>query len=535
MYFLFSFKCPARMKTLLLLLWCFLSLPALIIAEEQKVGKGPKAKKHKAPKIKEEDNVLILTGSNFSGALKENRYLLVKFYIALSAPSQAVKEEFSIAAGQLKKAKSEVKFGQVDITQEKNLGKEFKIKEFPTFKLFIDGDRKEPIDCKAVRTAAAFVTWINRRIGASYVLLNSTEQYEEFLQSDTVSVVGFYKDLNSSLARHFTEAAKDAPEIPFGFVGNEDILSHVGITGNMVAVYKKDKPVRYLISEEEIKSKLDLIRSIRIYIMDVVTEYNLETSVSIFDVPVNNHILLFASKTSKDFNIMYEVYESAALEFRGQIIFILVDTDESRNGRLFEYFRITEVDTPAVRILNLTSDMKYRMPADDVTFENVRNFCQWYLDGKVKPQKNSEEIPKYWDKHPVKVLVGKNFNKVAFNKSSNAFVMFYAPWNKESQELLPVWEDLGRRYMNNTNVTIAKIDCTANDIQLMVLDRYPYFRFFPAGLDNQSVRYKGNKTIEAFTEFLENELRSSITKEEDSSGSEQSSSEDDAKKIKEEL
>ncbi|XP_077306129.1 protein disulfide-isomerase-like protein of the testis [Lithobates pipiens] len=519
------------MKTLLLV-FCLVSSTPLIIAEEQKPGIGPKTKKHKAPKFKEEDNVLVLTGSNFSRALKENKYLLVKFYVALSAPSQTVKEEFSIAAGQLRKEQSEVKFGQVDITQEKELGKEFKIHDFPTFKLFINGEKNQPIDCKGVRTAAAFVTWINRRIGHSFVLLNTTEQYESFIQSDKVSVVGFFEDLNSNLIQHFTEAAKDVSEFPFGFVSNEDILSYVGITGNMVAIYKKEKPIRYLLSEEEIKSKLDLIRSIRIYIMDVVTEYNLETSVTIFDVPVNNHILLFTSKTSENFNPIYESYESAALEFRGRIIFVLVDTDESRNGRLFEYFRITEVDTPAIRILNITSDTKYRMPADDVTFENVRNFCQSYLDGKAKLQTNSEEVPSDWDKHPVKLLVGKNFNKVAFNKSSDAFVMFYAPWNKESQELLPVWEDLGKRYMNNTNVTIAKIDCTANDIQLIVLDRYPYFRFFPTGSDNKSVRYTGEKTITAFTEFLENKLRSSNTKEEDSS---ETSSDDDAKKIKEEL
>lgn len=68
--------------------------------------------------------------------------------VALSAPSQTVKEEFSIAAGQLRKEQSEVKFGQVDITQEKDLGKEFKIQDFPTFKLFINGERKQPIDCK---------------------------------------------------------------------------------------------------------------------------------------------------------------------------------------------------------------------------------------------------------------------------------------------------------------------------------------------------------------------------------------------------
>ncbi|XP_069839965.1 protein disulfide-isomerase-like protein of the testis isoform X2 [Dendropsophus ebraccatus] len=455
--------------------------------------------------------------------------------VALSAPSQTVKEEFSIAATHLKQETTDVRFGQVDITQEKDLGKEFQITEFPTFKLFVNSDRKNPTDCKGVRTATAFVTWINRRMGPSSMLINTTDQYESFIQSDKVSVVGFIKDPGSRFAEHFSEAAGDVPEFPFGLVTNEDVLLHVGITQNMATVYRRDKPVHYLISEEEIESSVDLVRLIRTYVMDVVTEYNLETSVTIFDVPIYNHILLFASKTSEQFSTMYESYESAALEFRGKIVFVLVDTDESRNGRIFEYFRIKEVDTPAVRILNLTSDTKYRMPADDVTTENIRSFCQRYLDGKAKPQRDSEDIPKDWDKHPVKVLVGKNFNKVAFNKSTNAFVMFYAPWSKPCKELLPVWKELGKRYQNNTNVTIAKIDCTANDIQLIMLDRYPFFRFFPAGSDTKSIRYTGEKTIEAFTEFLEDELRSSQMKEEETFSSGESSNEEHEKQMKEEL
>lgn len=61
-----------------------------------------------------------------------------------------------------------------------------------------------------------------------------------------------------------------------------------------------------------------------------------------------------------------------------------------------------------------------------------------------------------------------------------------APWSQKCMVLFPVLEELGRKYQNHSTVTIAKIDITANDIQLTYQDRYPFFRLFPA--DSQKVR-----------------------------------------------
>ncbi|NWV23657.1 PDILT protein, partial [Origma solitaria] len=328
--------------------------------------------------------------------------------------SQNLSEEFAEAARQLKKEAPRIQFGKIDVTHQHDLRKEFNIRAFPTVKLFVNGSREDPIDCKGVRTASTFITWVKRRTGPSAVLINSTDQAEAMIKAEDLAVIGFFRELHNDSAEVFCETARDVPEVAFGLAASEELCASYGVQRSSVVLFRKGKPVHTEVLEDGRQSKLGLTRIIKTFTLDLVTEYNIETSVKIFDVPVENHILLFTPTNSETFREIYGNYEAAAAEFRGEILFVLVDTNEGRNGRIFEYFRIRDIDVPAVRILNLTSDAKYKMPADEVTVENLREFCQSYLNGKAKQHLPSEEIPEDWDKRPVKVLVGKNFNSVIF-------------------------------------------------------------------------------------------------------------------------
>ncbi|XP_051857541.1 protein disulfide-isomerase-like protein of the testis isoform X4 [Antechinus flavipes] len=486
---------PQERRKMLLLRVIFLFSSSLSVAQAWGGWnfQNDRVQRLEALGIQEEKNLLVLTATTLPRVLNETRFLMVEFYNPLSKQSQNLIKEMGKAVDIMGKEKTGVLFGKVNITSEKLLEKEFAIKNVPTVKLFVEGQRQQPIDCRGVIEAAALVAWLRNQIRLSVVLLTSREQTKTFISSKKLSVIGFFE----GTIVHFEECEED----------------------------------RHILR--------DLSQIVKFFTMDLVIEYNIETMDQIYDMHIRNHILLFISKNSTEFGALVKTFESVAQEFKNKLIFLMVNTDQVDNTHVLEYFQITSWDIPGVRILNLTKNTRYRMPAEEITFKNMKKFCNNFLDGLAKQQLPSENIPKDWDTKPVKVLVGKNFKEVVFSHKRNVFVMFYAPWSYECKSLLPVLEELGKKYQYHESVTIAKIDITANDIQQTFLEKYPFFKFFPAKSD-LVVPYNGEYSLNAFIDFVEKEIKSQMELEEWSFEEEESDEKEDLslqdwKKTKEEL
>uniref|UniRef100_G3X3Q0 Protein disulfide-isomerase-like protein of the testis n=1 Tax=Sarcophilus harrisii TaxID=9305 RepID=G3X3Q0_SARHA len=489
--------------------------------------------------IQEEKNLLVLTATTLPRVLNETRFLMVEFYNPLSKQSQNLIKEMGKAVDIMGKEKTGVLFGKVNITSEKLLEQEFAIKNVPTVKLFVEGQRQQPIDCRGVIEAAALVAWLRNQIRLSVVLLMSREQTKTFINSKKLSVIGFFEDLQEGTVELFYELVKDFPEVPFGLTEQRNVWILYGITIDTMVVFQQGTIVHFEECEEDRHILRDLSQIVKFFTMDLVIEYNIETMDQIYDMHIRNHILLFISKNSTEFGALVKTFESVAQEFKNKLIFLMVNTDQVDNTHVLEYFQITSWDIPGVRILNLTKNTRYRMPAEEITFKNMKKFCNNFLDGLAKQQLPSENIPKDWDTKPVKVLVGKNFKEVVFSHKRNVFVMFYAPWSYKCKSLLPVLEELGKKYQYHESVTIAKIDITANDIHQTFLEKYPFFKFFPAKSD-LVVPYNGEYTLNAFIDFVEKEIKSQMELEEWSFEEEESDEKEDLslqdwKKTKEEL
>lgn len=67
--------------------------------------------------------------------------------------------------------------------------------------------------------------------------------------------------------------------------------------------------------------------------------------------------------------------------------------------------------------------------------------------------------------------------------------------------LAPKYEELGSLYPASSNVIVAKVDATANDVPDEI-QGFPTIKLFPAGKKSSPVDYSGSRTVEDLANFI---------------------------------
>ena len=350
----------------------------------------------------------------------------------------------------------------MDATEHKELGTKFGVKGYPTLKFFKNGVAQE---YTGGRTADTIVQWLDKKSGPAAKALANRDEANAFVLANKVVVIGFFKDPVAKEAIAFATAADANEEVLFAITSNTDVfaLFEVNDDAAVVLLKKFDEGRNNLEGDVTVETVTDFVNA---NALPLVVDFNTDTAKQIFQGSVKNHIIMFQSANTDNYEHNLHSARKVAKDFKGDIMFVSVTTDEEEHKKVIEFFGISDAEVPTFRLTASEEDMvKYKPENAELTEANFRAVINNFKAGELKPHLKSEELPADWNANPVKVLVSSNFAEVALDASKDVLVEFYAPWCGHCKKLAPIWDELGEKFKDDDKIEIAKIDMTGNELE----------------------------------------------------------------------
>lgn len=463
--------------------------------EEEEASDSGDHEAYSMPVVDEKD-VVVLKDSNFSDFIAKNRYVMVEFYAPWCGHCQALAPEYAAAATELK---GEVVLAKVDATEESELGQKYEIQGFPTVYFFIDGVHK---DYSGQRTKDAIVSWVKKKTGPGIYNLSTVEEAERILTAEPKVVLGFLDSLVGPQSEELSAASRLEEDVSFYQTSSPEVakLFHIDPQAKRPALVLLKKETEKISHFDGQFIKSAITQFVYENKLPLVTTLTRESAPLIFENPIKNQLLLFA--TSNDSETFQPMFQEAAKAFKGKLIFVYVEMDNEDFGRpVSEYFGVSG-DAPRVIAYTGNDDARKFVLDSDLTLSSIKSFGEDFLEDKLKPFYKSDPVPETND-GDVKIVVGNNFDEIVLDESKDVLLELYAPWCGHCQALEPIYNKLAKHLKGINSLVIAKMDGTTNEHPRAKSDGFPTILFFPAG--NKSfdpITFESDRTVVEFYKFL---------------------------------
>jgi protein disulfide-isomerase A1 len=455
-----------------------------------------------------EEGVLVLTDENFDKTIADTEFILVEFYAPWCGHCKSLAPEYAKAATKLASEGSEVKLAKVDATEHKTAAGKHDVKGFPTLKFFRSGSAS---DYEGGRTADEIVSWLSKKTGPAATAVATEEELQHMQEANDVFVIGVFDDESSAAAKTFMSVAGGDDAHTFAVTSAAAVKASLGVTTDSVIVIKTFDELRNEITVDGKSTSASISEFITAHASPLVQIFSDETSGKIFKSSIQKHALFFTNTGDASHVDVMKAFESAGKTLRGQAMMINVPHTQER---VMEYFGLKGDDLPACVLADMSGSgmKKFPMSGSLTDAANVETFLKDALAGNVKATLKSEEPSPEDTAGDVTVLKGKSFQELVIDNDKDVLVKFYAPWCGHCKNIAPIWEELGTKLKDNENIVIAKMDSTANEIDVKGVDvkGFPTLMFFKGNDKKNPKSYGGGRTLDDFVSYLKDNAANDI-------------------------
>ncbi|XP_051466257.1 protein disulfide-isomerase A4 isoform X3 [Apus apus] len=371
----------------------------------------------------------------------------------------------------------------------------------------------------------SIVDYMIEQAGPPSKQIQATKQVQEFLRDgDDVIIIGVFSGENDKAYQLYQEAANGL---------REDYKFHHTFSSEIAKLLKTSPGKLVVMQPEKFHSKHEP----KMHVLDLkdstdgseIKEHVLKHALPLVGHrKPSNDAKRYAKRPlvvvyySVDFSFDYRV---ATQYWRGKVLEVAKDfpeyvfavsDEEDYSSEIKDLGLLESGEDVNVAILD-EGGKKYAMEPEEFDSDVLRQFVLAFKKGKLKPIVKSQPVPKN-NKGPVKVVVGKTFDTIVMDPKNDVLIEFYAPWCGHCKKLEPVYTELGKKYKNEKNLVIAKMDATANDVTSdhYKVEGFPTIYFAPRDKKKNPIKFEGgDRDLEHLSKFIEEHAtKLSRTKEE---------------------
>jgi protein disulfide isomerase family A protein 3 len=450
-------------------------------------------------------DVLELTDSNFNNQVKDKEILLVEFFAPWCGHCKRLAPEYETAATALLKNDPPIPIAKADCVGEaKDSCTKYGVSGYPTLKIFRNGAFSQEYD--GPRDSAGIISYMKKNSGPSSVELRDIKHLDDKLaKAEEIVVVGFFSE-GSDLKEKFLAAA-DEKRNNYGFSHTSDdaIMDHAGHKDAIVLFRPKHMHAKFEDSKvvlDSASSKGDIVDFIANNHIGLVGQMVPDIE-DLFTKPlVVVYYKVDWKRNAKGSKYWRNRVARVAKKFPGELTFAIA-AKKDYGSKMSDWG--FDADSESVHAVAFNAKKQPFKMEDEFSVANLEKFANAFKNDELKPYIKSAPLPDNND-GPVKVVVGQNFDEIVNDNTKDVLIEFYAPWCGHCKSLEPTFNELGEALAGVKDITIAKMDATANDVPPpFEVSGFPTLYWAPMGKKDRPKKYQGGRSKDDFINFIKSE------------------------------
>lgn len=419
--------------------------------------------------------LIQLTDHTAPSFLASNEHVLLLGYASWCTRSAELMPEFAAAALILQESGIPVSFAKLDAVASQRIASLYSIKGFPTILFVVNGSDQR---YTGGFTRHEIAVWVKKHMGIPATTLTSIEEAEDVLKRDRTTVIGFFKQFAGPEYDSFISVAMKEAETEFVQVDNMELAKLLNLGAQIqppfLSIIKNE--LETYVAFEGSFDESSIGSFVEVNKHPLVTIVNRHNHLKLYASPIKLQVSLFADADSS--RQLLPLFREVAKSFKGQILFLMIDTADEELSRPTLMLYGADADEPVVTAFHYGDGSKFLLE-ETLTLESLKDFCQQLVSGTRKPYYKSQPIP-LEEKDGVQIVVGKNFESVVFDTSKDVFLEVYTDWCAKCNAANKAVTTIGKHFEDVSSLVIAKIDASANEHPFLQVEDYPYFLFYPA-------------------------------------------------------